>query len=72
MKKGYTVRKYNEPVKRYCQTLSLKNNPGLIAEYRRIQATGSMAHIRITNTVISALPSILRLKGETVASHAAQ
>ena len=38
MKKGYTVRKYNEPVKRYCQTLSLKNNPGLIAEYRRIHS----------------------------------
>ena len=38
MKKGYIVRKYNEPVKRYCQTLSLKNNPGLIAEYRRIHS----------------------------------
>lgn len=38
MKKGYTVRKYNEPVKRYCQMLSLKNNPELIAEYRRIHS----------------------------------
>lgn len=26
------------PVKRYCQTLSLKNNPELIAEYRKIHS----------------------------------
>ena len=48
MKKGYTVRKYNEPVKRYCQTLSLKNNPGLIAEYRRIHSRAEVdAHMTI-------------------------
>ena len=26
------------PVKRYCQTLSLKDNPALIAEYRKIHS----------------------------------
>lgn len=33
--KGYRVKQYNEPVKRYCQTLELRDNPELIAEYRR-------------------------------------
>ena len=33
--KGYQVKQYNEPVKRYCQTLELRDNPELIAEYRR-------------------------------------
>ena len=31
---GYCVRSYDMPVKRYCQTLDLKDNPQLIAEYR--------------------------------------
>lgn len=31
--KGYTVKSYNAPVKRYCQTLELKDNPELIQEY---------------------------------------
>lgn len=35
---GYLVREYKERVKRYCQTLNLKNNPELIAEYRRIHS----------------------------------
>lgn len=35
---GYTVKEYSVPVKRYCQTLSLKNNPELIAEYRKIHS----------------------------------
>lgn len=35
---GYQVREYKEKVKRYCQTLNLKNNPELIAEYRRIHS----------------------------------
>lgn len=35
---GYPVREYKGKVKRYCQTLSLKNNPDLIAEYRRIHS----------------------------------
>lgn len=32
---GYRVKEYGMPVKRYCQTLDLKNNPELIAEYRK-------------------------------------
>lgn len=32
---GYPVQQYHVPVKRYCQTLDLKNNPELIAEYRK-------------------------------------
>lgn len=30
---GYKMREYNIPVKRYCQTMDLKNDPRLIAEY---------------------------------------
>lgn len=33
--KGYKVREYNCPVKRYCQTLDLKGDPALIAEYKK-------------------------------------
>ena len=33
--KGYQVKQYNAPVKRYCQTLELRDNPELVAEYRR-------------------------------------
>lgn len=32
---GYPVQQYHVPVKRYCQTLDLKDNPELIAEYRK-------------------------------------
>lgn len=32
---GYRVKCYNQPVKRYCQTLDLKDNPELITEYRK-------------------------------------
>ena len=31
--KGYKVKEYHQPVKRYCQTLDLKDDPALIAEY---------------------------------------
>ena len=34
-KDGYPVQQYYGPVKRYCQTLDLRDNPELIAEYRR-------------------------------------
>lgn len=34
-KGGYPVQQYQGPVKRYCQTLDLRDNPELIAEYRR-------------------------------------
>lgn len=30
---GYRVQKYHAPVKRYCQTMDLKDNPELIVEY---------------------------------------
>ena len=35
---GYIVKEYDQPVKRYCQTLDLKENPELIAEYRRLHS----------------------------------
>ncbi len=35
---GYASKKHSVPVKRYCQTLSLKNNSELIAEYRKIHS----------------------------------
>lgn len=34
-KYGYRVKEYNEPVKRYCQTMDLKDDPELIKEYIR-------------------------------------
>jgi L-rhamnose mutarotase len=34
-KQGYRVQQYHEPVKRYCQTLDLKDDPELIALYRK-------------------------------------
>ena len=35
MTEGFRVKEYGQPVKRYCQTMDLKDNPKLIAEYRR-------------------------------------
>ena len=32
---GYKVKSYSQPVKRYCQTLSLRDNPDLIEAYRK-------------------------------------
>lgn len=37
---GYRVKQYNGPVKRFCQTLDLKENSELIAEYRRRHSRG--------------------------------
>ena len=37
---GYKVKQYDGPVKRFCQTLDLKDNPQLIAEYRRRHSEG--------------------------------
>lgn len=37
---GYQVQKYDGPVKRFCQTLDLKDNPELIAEYRKRHSEG--------------------------------
>ena len=39
-KQGYRVQEYHGPVKRYCQTLQLKDDPELIAEYRRRHSEG--------------------------------
>ena len=40
LKEGYTVKIYNQPVKRYCQTLELKDDPGLIEEYKYWHSPG--------------------------------
>ena len=32
---GYKVKEYKGPVKRYCRTMNLKDNPELITEYRK-------------------------------------
>ena len=32
--KGYEMKRYDCPVKRYCRTMDLKDDPELIAEYR--------------------------------------
>lgn len=37
---GYAVRPYSQLVKRYCQTLDLRDNPELIAEYRKRHSRG--------------------------------
>ncbi|MBQ6694291.1 MAG: L-rhamnose mutarotase [Bacteroidaceae bacterium] len=37
---GYPVQEYRQQVKRYCQTLDLKDNPELIAEYRKRHSEG--------------------------------
>ena len=35
MTEGYHVKEYEQPVKRYVQTMNLKDDPELIAEYKR-------------------------------------
>lgn len=35
---GYRTKQHAVPVKRYCQTMNLKENPPLIAEYRKIHS----------------------------------
>jgi len=35
MTNGFHVKDYGQPVKRYVQTMDLKDDPELIAEYRR-------------------------------------
>lgn len=39
---GYKVQSYKEPVKRYCQMLELRDDAGLIAEYRRRHEEGNI------------------------------
>ena len=38
---GYPMKRYSVEVKRYCRTLDLKDDPQLIAEYRRRHAEGN-------------------------------
>ena len=38
MTKGYEVKKFEGATKRYCQTLDLKDNPDLIAAYRKLRS----------------------------------
>lgn len=40
--KGYPIKEHKQPVKRYCQTLDLKNEPKLIAEYRKMHSQGKI------------------------------
>lgn len=35
---GYGVQEYSAPVKRYCQTLDLKDDPELIAQYKKLHS----------------------------------
>ena len=35
MEKGYPVQVYDQPVRRFCQTLDLKDDPTLIERYKR-------------------------------------
>ena len=39
---GYKVKEYHGPVKRYCQTMDLKDDPALIAEYRKRHSEGQV------------------------------
>jgi len=39
---GYRVKSYKGPVKRYCQTMDLKDDPALIAEYRKRHSQGEV------------------------------
>ena len=41
-KQGYKVKEYQGPVKRYCQTLNLKDNPELVAEYKKRHSQGEV------------------------------
>ena len=40
MTEGYHVKEYGQPVKRYVQTMDLKDDPKLIAEYKRRHSQG--------------------------------
>ena len=43
-KTGYQVQSYDVPVKRYCQTLDLRDSPELIAEYRKRHSHQAVHH----------------------------
>lgn len=39
---GYRIKKYDVPVKRFCQTLELRDNPELIEKYRKAHSEKEM------------------------------
>ena len=38
MEKGYPVKYFDQPVRRFCQTLDLKDDPELIERYKRVHS----------------------------------
>lgn len=51
---GYQARTHHKPVKRYCQTLDLRDDPALIAEYRRLHSEQGVWRESSTASVASA------------------
>ena len=52
-KLGYKVKEYHGPVKRYCQTLSLKDNPELIdVEFVKIELYDKIKAIECLNKML--------------------
>ena len=45
---GYKIREYHGPVKRYCQMLNLKDDPALIAEYRKRHSEEAVSYTHLT------------------------
>lgn len=45
---SYPVKKFNFPTKRYCQTLDLKDNPELIAAYKKLHSKEQIWHETLT------------------------
>lgn len=39
IKQGYPVKKFDGPTKRFCQTLDLRDDPELIATYRKLHSS---------------------------------
>ena len=42
---GYEMKRYDYPVKRYCQTMDLKDDPEMIAKYREFDWESAMAKL---------------------------
>jgi L-rhamnose mutarotase len=61
---GYPVKVYDQPVKRYCQTLDLKDDPALIAEYvKRHSEAEAWPEIRTSIREVGILEMELYLLG---------
>lgn len=64
---GYPVKKFDEPTKRYCQTLTIEDNPELIAAYRRCHdSEHSWAEVREGIRQVGILEMELYIHGNTV------